>query len=195
MPLRRKRRYLRLHRTRRFLHRLRGAALIEPLFQIIIVVTDGVSDQAIALKGEDGSTDSVQKVPIVADDDDRSAKSDKRLLKETGRTEVKIVGRLIEQEDVATVLQDFRKDQPAAFPSTQQLYFRIDPFFAEQESPEICPQGNAFVAKPDNFTSLADLLPDGVLVVDGAAILIHIIDVGPCPQFYFTGSRAQLTEH
>ena len=27
------------------------------------------------------------------------------------------------------------EDQPTAFPSTQQLYFRIDPFLSEKESP------------------------------------------------------------
>ena len=55
----------------------------------------------------------------MADDDCSSGKSDKCFLKKTKRAEVKIVCRLIEQEDVATMLQYFRENQPTAFPSTQ----------------------------------------------------------------------------
>jgi hypothetical protein len=70
------------------------------------------------------------------------------------------------------VLQNFCQDQPCV-PLRSIARSSNNPIYREQESPKIGPQADSFIAKADEFTSFADLLPDSVPIIDSAVVLIH----------------------
>ena len=62
----------------------------------------------IALKGQNVRTKTVQKETVVADDNGTTGKIFDRIFQRTQGLNIKIVGRLIEQQHVAARSQQFR---------------------------------------------------------------------------------------
>src|SRR5665213_272264 len=67
-----------------------------------------------ALVGEDVGRDAVEEPPIVGDDHRASRELEERIFETRQGLDVEVVGRLIEQKEVATLLEGEREIQPVA---------------------------------------------------------------------------------
>ena len=63
-----------------------------PFFEVVVVIADGVLDDAVALEGENGSANSIQKIAVVADNDRIPTEGDERFLQQPQRLEIEIIG-------------------------------------------------------------------------------------------------------
>src|SRR5688572_28280666 len=71
-------------------------------------------DFRVPLEREDVRRDSIEKPPIVTDDDRASGEAKQRLLERAQRIDVEIVRRFVEQQYVAARLEQLREVQPVA---------------------------------------------------------------------------------
>src|SRR5438034_5129407 len=110
--------------------------------------------------------------------DDASAEGDERFLEQAQRSEIEIVRRFVEHQNVATALQDFSKQHPAPFAAAQLRYLRVDAFLAEKKSPQISAQRDALFAERDVFSAAPDFFLNRFLIVEEELILIDILDLG-----------------
>src|SRR6185295_30930 len=88
-------------------------------FQIVIVVPDAIDDAAFAFESEDRGANTIQEIAIVTDDDDAAAEGDERFLEQAQRSEIEIVRRFVEHQDVTAALQDFCEQHAAAFAAAE----------------------------------------------------------------------------
>ena len=72
-----------------------------PIGLVVLVVAFEPHDLAVALEGEHVRGDAVEEPAIVADDDGAAGEVEQRLLERAQRVDVEIVGRLVEQQQVA----------------------------------------------------------------------------------------------
>ena len=94
-------------------HQLAVAALLYVLITkasclvnlIIRVATLEEEHLAIALKGKDVRTDTVKEPTVVADHNSTAGKALKTLLQSTQGVDIDVVGRLVEQQHIALLLQ------------------------------------------------------------------------------------------
>ena len=64
---------------------------------------------AVALEGEDVRRDAVEEPAVVGDDDGAAGEVEQRVLERAQRVDVEVVGRLVEQQDVAAAAQQLRE--------------------------------------------------------------------------------------
>src|SRR5262249_39861440 len=75
------------------------------VFLIILEVSFEPFDMAVAFEGQDVGGDTVEEPAIVADDHGAAGEVFQRLLERTQRVNIKIVGRLVEQQHVGAGLE------------------------------------------------------------------------------------------
>src|SRR6202040_474677 len=109
-------------------------------FQVVIVVPDGMRHAAFAFESEDRGANAIQEIAIVTDHDDAAAEGDERFLEQAQRSEIEIVRRFVEHQDVPAALQNFCEQHPAAFAAAELRNLRVDALFAEKKSPKISAQ-------------------------------------------------------
>src|SRR5213075_2845106 len=108
-----------------------------------------------------------------------AAEGDERFLEQAQRSEIEIVGRFVEHQNVAAALQNFCEQHPAAFAAAELRNLGVDAVFAEKKSPQISAQGNALLAEGNVFSAAPDFFPNRFLIVEEEPILIDVIDLGP----------------
>src|SRR6266446_7875532 len=111
--------------------------------------------------------------------DDATAEGDERFLEQAQRSEIEIVRRFVEHQNVATALQDFSEQHPAPFAAAELRNLCVDAFFAEKKSPQISAQRDALLAERDVLSAAPDFFPKRFIIVEEEPILIDIIDLGP----------------
>src|SRR2546423_2143486 len=127
--------------------------------------------------------------------DDAAAERDERFLEQAQRSEIEIVRRFVEHQNVAAALQDFCEQHPAAFAAAELRYPGVDPVFAEKKSPQISAQGDALLAERDVFSAAPDFFPNRFRVVEEEPILIDVIDLRARADRYFTAGRGQFLQN
>src|SRR5213076_2287519 len=132
-----------------------------------------------ALESEHRGANAIQEITIVTDHDDAAAEGDESFLEQAQRSEIEIVRRFVEHQNVAAALQDFCEQHPAAFAAAELRNLRVDAVFAEKKSAQISAQGDALLAERDVFSAAPDFFPNRFRVVEEEPILIDIIDLGP----------------
>src|SRR5512143_2601149 len=78
---------------------------------VVLVVPLVPDDLAVPLEREHVRGDAVEEPPVVADDDRAAAEGEERLLERAQRVDVEVVRRLVEEEEVAALLQRPRQVQ------------------------------------------------------------------------------------
>src|ERR1700724_3947683 len=73
---------------------------------VILIVPLEPYRRAVALEREDVGRDAIEKPSIVADHDGAAGEVEQRVLQRPERVDVEIVGRLVEQQQVAAFLQE-----------------------------------------------------------------------------------------
>ena len=82
-----------------------------PVRLVVLVVALEPDDLAVALEGQHVRGDAVEEPAVVADDHRAAGEVDERLLERAQRVDVEVVGRLVEQEQVAAALQQLGQVQ------------------------------------------------------------------------------------
>ena len=72
---------------------------------VIFVVSVEPLDVGVPLEGQDVCGDSVQEPAVMADDDGGTREVEKGVLQTTQRIDIEIIGRLIEEQEVAAGLE------------------------------------------------------------------------------------------
>ena len=82
----------------------RGAQAPLPVGLVVLVVALEPDHLAVALEREHVRRDAVEEPAIVADDDRAAGEVEQRLFERAQRVDVEVVGRLVEQQQVAAPL-------------------------------------------------------------------------------------------
>src|SRR5947208_5647199 len=127
--------------------------------------------------------------------DNAAAEGDERFLEQAQRSEIEIVRRFVEHQNVAAALQNFCEQHPAPFASAELRNLRVDAVFAEKKSPQIGPQRDALLAERDVFSATPDFFPNRFLIVEEEPILIDVIDLGPPADLHGTARGGQFLQN
>src|SRR5260221_8478363 len=146
------------------------------LLNVVIVVTDALSQLALAFKGQNARADAVEKITVVAHDHPHSGKGNQRLFEHAQRRQIQIVGRLVEDDEIPAVFEDARQQQPAAFAAAEMFDAGADALVGKKEPLQISAQRQRFVAKNDELRAIADFFEDGALFVQLQPALVNIIE-------------------
>jgi hypothetical protein len=92
------------------------------------------------LEREDARADAVQEVAVVAHHQHAAGEGDQRLLQHAQRGQVEVVGRLVEDQEVAAALEHLGQQQPAAFAAAQPFHGGRDAVIGEVEALEVAAQ-------------------------------------------------------
>jgi hypothetical protein len=90
----------------------------QPAFAIglvVLIVPLEPHDLAVPLESEHVRRNAVQKPAVVADDDRAARKVQQRFLERAKRVDVQVIGRLVEQQQVAPLLQQLGQVNAIAF--------------------------------------------------------------------------------
>ena len=83
-----------------------------------VAVAPGIfGPAALAFRHHDAADEPIEKIAVVADEEDGPGIVAKDILEDVERLHVEIVGRLIEDEQVRWLCQHLRQHQAAAFPA------------------------------------------------------------------------------
>src|SRR5436190_3603707 len=82
---------------------------------VVLVIALEPDDLAVPFEREHVRGDAIKEPSIVADDDGAAREGDERLLERSQRVDVEIVGRLVEQEQIRSALEQLREVDAIAF--------------------------------------------------------------------------------
>src|SRR5205823_8931464 len=164
-------------------------------FQVVVVVPDVIDHAALAFESENRGTNAIQKIAIMTHHDDAAAEGDERFLEQAQRSEIEIVRRFVEHQNVAASLQDFSEKHPAPFAAAELRNLGVDALFAEKKSPQVSAQRDALLAERDVFSATPDLFPNRFLIVEEESILIDVIDLGSRADLHFTAGDGQFLQN
>src|ERR1700741_1869895 len=131
----------------------------------------------------------------MAHDNHATIEGDEGLFQQSKGTQIEVVCRLIQHENIASALENLRQQHSAAFAATEKLNFRVDSVFRKKETSQISSQGDALIAKPHILAALTDFFPNGFMIVQKHSTLIYVIDLGPRADLHLTGRGLQLAKH
>src|SRR5262245_45938797 len=80
-----------------------------PIRFVVLIIPLEPDDTAVAFERQHVRRDAIEKPPVVADDDGAASVVEKRLFKGTKRVDIEVVGRLVEQQQIRSALQQFRQ--------------------------------------------------------------------------------------
>src|SRR5687767_6721550 len=87
---------------------------------VVLIVPLEPDDTAVAFEREDVRGDAIQEPAIVADDDGAAGVIEQRLFQRAQRVDVEVVGRLVEQEEVRSALQQLGKVHAIPFAARER---------------------------------------------------------------------------
>mmetsp|Transcript_23472 Transcript_23472/g.69301 ORF Transcript_23472/g.69301 Transcript_23472/m.69301 type:complete len:222 (-) Transcript_23472:634-1299(-) len=107
---------------RRELWRLPGHLSIPPnvVLLVLLVVALEPDPLGVALRRQDVRRDAVEEEAVVAHHEDAARKVEQRLLQAAHRVDVKVVGRLVEQQEMRRLHRQARDDDAHALPSAKR---------------------------------------------------------------------------
>ena len=134
----------------------------------------------VALEGQDMGTDAVEEPAVVADDHGTTCKVFQTFFQRTQGIDVNVIGRLVQQEDVAFFLQRHGQVQAVALAAGEDAAFLFLVDSGEIEPGEIGTGIDVTSTHTDEFVATGDDLIDGFLRVD---VLVLLVDVGQLDGF------------
>src|SRR3954453_14086124 len=132
-------------------------------------------DLRVALEGEHVRGDAVEEPAIVGDDHRAAREVEQRLLERAQGVDVEVVGRLVEQQDVAALAQQLGQVHAVAHAAAQRPDLLLLVGALEVEARAVGARVHLAVAHLDLVHAAGDLLPDGLVGVERVA---RLVDVG-----------------
>src|SRR5262249_10290618 len=128
--------------------------------------------------------DSVQEVAVVRDHDRAAGEGHERLLEDAERLEVEVVRRLVEDDDVAALAQQFRELDAVALAAREIADAGLLDRAREEEAREVVADVErlfllaARTARShlDELRALRDLLEDGLRRIERVAALVDVAE-------------------
>ena len=154
--------------------RILAQALFTVSLVFAVVALVGV-DLAVAFEGDDVGGDPVEEPAIVRNHHHAARELENRFFQRAQGFDVEVVGRFVEQQQVAAAAQQLGQVQAVALAAGKVL----DEFLlrrpAEVEARYIGARRNFVVADDDIVEAVGDFFPDGLAAVE---IVARLIDVG-----------------
>src|SRR6185437_9162695 len=154
-----------------------GAEPAAPVGLGVGVIAFEPHDLAVALEGEDVGRDTVEKTPVVRNDDGAARIIEQRLLQRAQRIDIEIVGRLVEQEEVGAFLQHLCEMHAVALAAGELPHLFLLVGAAEIEQRAIGAARDLAAAEIDLVLAARDLLPHGVTGPKRVARLVDVAEL------------------
>src|SRR5438067_4346055 len=154
-----------------------GAEAASAIGFVILIVALEPFDLAVAFEGEHVGRDAIEEPAVVADDDGAARKVEERLLERAQRVHVEIVGRLVEQQQVAALLEQFGEMDAVALAARQRADAALLRRTLEIEPGDVGARRDFSFSQLDLVVAAGDLLPHGLVAVERIAALIDIPDL------------------
>ncbi len=121
--------------------------------------------------------DVVEKLAVVADDDQGAGVLGQPGLEHLERLHVEIVGRLIEDQQVGRAGEQLGEDDAIPFPAGQRLDLCHRAFRREQEALQVADDVPVLAVELDVGPAVTDVLGDRLFLVERFAQLVEIADL------------------
>src|SRR5687768_4242464 len=131
-------------------------------------------DVAVALEGEDVGGEAVEEEAVVTDDHGAAGEILERLLESAQGLDVEVVGRLVEQEDVAALLKHLGHVDAVALAARELADLLLLVLASEVEGADIGAGADLVLAEAEDVGAARNLLPDVLRRVEGVARLVDI---------------------
>src|SRR4029079_14198967 len=122
-----------------------------------------------------------------------AGEAQQRFFQRAQRLDVQVVGRLVEQHQVAAALQYFRQVHAVALAARQLADQLLLLRAAEVEAPDVAARGRLVVADADHVEAARDFLPTGVRVVQRLARLVDVRELHRWTDAHFAAVRLFLS--
>src|SRR5215472_7012435 len=129
-----------------------------------------------ALPGQDVRGHPVQEPPVVAGDDRAAGELQQRVLQARQGLDVEVVGRLVQQQQVAALLEGERQAHPVALAAGHDRGRFLLVTALEPERRHVRAAGDLGGADVDERLAVGDRLPDVLLRIDALAVLVDVGD-------------------
>ena len=149
---------------------------------------------AAFLEDDHAGNDVVEKLAVVADDDERAGVLGQLRLQDLERLHVEVVGRFVEHQQVRGPREQLGEDNAIAFPAGQRLHLGHRPLGRERESLESADDVTVLAVEPDVGAAVADVVRDGLLFVQGLPQLVEVADLEIRAVLDGAGLRFQVAE-
>ena len=130
-----------------------------------------------ALVGEDVRRDAVEEPPVVGDDHGAAGELEQRVLERAERLDVEVVGRLVEQQQVAALLEREREVEAVALTTGEHAGLLLLVRALEAELRHVGARRDLDLADRDVVEAVGDDLPQRLVRVDAAAALVDVADL------------------
>src|SRR5262245_65759394 len=151
-----------------------GAETLLPISLVVLVVAFEPHDPALALEGEHVGRDAIEEPAVVADDDRAAREGQEGVLECAQRVDVEVVGRLVEQQEIAAALEHDRKVHAIALAAREVADALLLIGALEVERGDIGARRDLAVAELDLILAVGDLLPDGLRRIEGVTALVDV---------------------
>ena len=129
----------------------------------------------VAFEREHVGGDPVEEPAVVGDDDGAAGERQQRLLERAQRVDVEVVGRLVEQQQVAAGAQQLGEVEAVALAARELADLLLLVGALEVEAGDVGAAVDGPVAERDLIGAARDLLPDGLGRVE---VVARLVDVG-----------------
>src|SRR5690349_8708884 len=148
---------------------VRGEVALEPEPLGLVVV--------VALPRQDVRAGAVEEPPVVRNHDRAAGEVLQCVLQRTQRLDVEVVGRLVEQDQVAALFEGERQVEPVAFTAGQHAGRLLLVGSLEPERRHVGTRGDLVLADLDVVELVGDDLPDGLLRIDAGPALVDVAEL------------------
>ncbi len=156
-----------------------GAGALQVGAVIAVVSLDNVYT-AITAEPDDAGGDSVEEIAVVGDDEGAAFKAGEGLFQDAEGGQVEVVGRFVEDDDVATFAEHFGELDAIAFATAEQTDGHAGGLLVEEEAFEPCAEADVPATDVDVFKVSGDFLEHGGVGVECFPGLVRIdeLDAG-----------------
>src|SRR3954447_14584532 len=154
-----------------------GAEAPLPVGLVVLVVALEPHDLAVPLEREHVGRDAVEEPAIVADHHRAAGEVEQRLLERAQRVDVEVVGRLVEQQQVAALLQQLREVDAVAFAARQRADLASLRRSLEVEPRHVGARRHLALAELDLLGAAGDLVEHAPVRVERVAALVDVADL------------------
>src|SRR4051812_36778720 len=131
-------------------------------------------DVAVPFEGEDVGGEAVEEEAVVADHHRAAGEILERVLEGAQGLDVEVVGRLVEQEDVAALLEHLGHVDPVALAAGELADLLLLVLALEVEGADIGAGADLVLAEAEHVAAARDLLPD---VLAGVEVVAGLVDI------------------
>ena len=134
-------------------------------------------DLAVALEGEHVRGDAVEEPAVVADDHDAAGEVQQRFFERPQRVDVEVVGRFVEQQQVAALAQQLGQVDAVAFAARERPDLALLLAALEVEPRHVGARRHRLAAHRQLVEAVGDLVEHGLVRIERVAALIDIADL------------------